>query len=100
LVVLINEGSASASEIVAGALKDLKRATIVGKTSFGKGSVQTPYELSGGTGLHITTGKWLTPNGVSIHKTGVVPDFEIDNPSAPTATTDAQLAKAVEVLVQ
>jgi len=78
LVVLINQGSASASEIVAGALHDHKRATLVGVTSFGKGSVQTPYDLSGGTSLHVTTGKWLLPGGTSISGKGVTPDIVVE----------------------
>lgn len=99
LVVLINRGSASAAEIVAGALKDYKRATIVGETSFGKGSVQTPQDLPGGSGLHITTGKWLTPKGNSINKEGIKPDVEVKNPDSE-ATADAQLAKAVELILK
>ncbi|MEK7543987.1 MAG: S41 family peptidase [Patescibacteria group bacterium] len=100
LVVLVNKGSASAAEIVAGALRDYKRATIVGETTFGKGSVQTPQELKGGAGLHITTGKWLLPKGDSIAKVGVKPDIEVKLDDATTATTDAQLAKAIEVLLK
>jgi len=100
LIVLINQGSASASEIVAGALRDHTRATLVGTTSFGKGSVQTPYELSGGTSLHVTTGKWLLPSGTSISGKGVTPDITVDESDAPQASTDAQLAKAVSLLVQ
>jgi carboxyl-terminal processing protease len=99
LVVLINKGSASAAEITAGALRDHKRATLVGEVSFGKGSVQTPEDLPGGAGLHITTGKWLLPNGDSINKKGVTPDVIISMENA-TATTDAQLAKAIEILLQ
>lgn len=100
LVVLVNKGSASAAEIVAGALRDYKRATIVGETTFGKGSVQTPQELRGGAGLHITTGKWLLPKGDSIAKVGVKPDIEVKLDDVYTATTDAQLAKAVELLLK
>lgn len=99
LVVVINKGSASASEIVAGALRDFGRAQLVGEISFGKGSVQTPLELSEGSSLHVTTGKWLLPKGDSISKTGIKPDLEIllEN---PTATQDAQLAKAIELLLK
>lgn len=102
LIVLINKGSASASEIVSGALRDYKRAKLVGETSFGKGSVQTPQELSGGASLHVTTGKWLLPRGDWIHKVGVKPDVEvkIDPANAGEATADAQLAKAVELLLE
>ncbi len=100
LVVLVNKGSASASEIVAGALKDYKRATLVGELTFGKGSVQTPQELTGGAGLHITTGKWLLPKGDSISKVGVKPDIEVKFDGVANATADAQLAKAIELLLQ
>jgi len=99
MVVLINKGSASAAEIVAGALRDYKRATLVGETSFGKGSVQTPEDLPDGAGLHITTGKWLLPKGDSINKTGVTPDVLVPMDTL-TASTDAQLAKAIEILLK
>jgi carboxyl-terminal processing protease len=99
LVVLVNKGSASAAEIVSGALKDYKRATIVGETTFGKGSVQSPQDLSGGSSLHVTTGKWLTPKGNSISKIGITPDVEVKS-DAVTATADAQLAKAVQILLK
>lgn len=79
MVVLINKGSASASEIVAGALQDHKRAIIMGSTSFGKGSVQTIIELDGGYGLKITTARYYTPNGRSIQAKGIVPDIELKN---------------------
>ena len=99
MIILVNKGSASAAEIAAGALRDLKRAKLVGETTFGKGSVQTPQELAGGAGLHITTGKWLLPSGDSIDKVGVKPDVEIALESTE-ASRDAQLAKAVELLLQ
>ncbi len=99
LIVLINKGSASASEIVAGALRDYKRATLVGEISFGKGSVQTPQELSGGAGLHITTGRWLLPKGDSISKKGVTPEIVVSLENGD-ASADTQLAKAVELLLQ
>ncbi len=79
IVVLINEGSASASEIVAGALQDHKRAIIMGSTSFGKGSVQTILELQKGCGLKLTTARYYTPNGRSIQAKGIVPDIELKN---------------------
>ena len=77
LVVLINKGSASASEILAGALQDRGRAILIGETSFGKGVVQTFINLSDGSGLKLTIAKWLTPNGRWIHKIGLVPDIAV-----------------------
>lgn len=80
MVVLINRGSASASEIVAGALKDNGRAKAMGDTSFGKGSVQTVIDLGEGTGLKLTIAKYYTPSGASISGTGIVPDYEVSLP--------------------
>jgi len=77
LVVLQNHGSASAAEIVAGALQDQQRATIVGTTSFGKGSVQTTYEFTDGSALKLTIARYYTPNGRSIHGTGIAPDIRV-----------------------
>ncbi|MDD5431792.1 MAG: S41 family peptidase [Candidatus Omnitrophica bacterium] len=78
MIVLINEGSASGSEIVAGCLQDYKRAIIVGKTSFGKGSVQTVVPLGDGSALRLTTSKYFTPSGKIIHGKGVVPDIIVE----------------------
>ncbi|MBU2592118.1 MAG: S41 family peptidase [Patescibacteria group bacterium] len=97
LVVLVNQGSASASEILAGALKDYQRATLIGTTTFGKGIVQEPQELPGGAGLHITTAKWLLPNGDSIHEKGVAPNIEIDQQDQ--TEEDPFLGKAIEILL-
>lgn len=77
LIVLINEGSASASEIVAGALKDQHRAVVVGTKSFGKGSVQTIIPLADGSALRLTTALYYTPSGVTIHEKGIHPDIEV-----------------------
>ncbi|QCU91180.1 S41 family peptidase [Thiomicrorhabdus sediminis] len=78
IVVLINEGSASASEIVAGALQDQQRAVIAGRTSFGKGSVQTLLQLNNGAAIKVTTARYYTPSGRSIQAEGIKPDVEID----------------------
>jgi carboxyl-terminal processing protease len=77
MIVLVNQGSASASEIVAGALKDWNRAVILGTQTFGKGSVQTVIPLSDGAGLRLTTAKYYTPKGTSIQNTGITPDIEV-----------------------
>ena len=99
LVILINKGSASASEIVSGAMQDLKRAKLVGDQSFGKGTVQESIELPGGTGLHITTNKWLTPDARWIHTIGLTPDEKVEiDKNDPTK--DPQLDKALELLAQ
>ena len=102
MVVLINEGSASASEIVAGALQDLGRAQLVGVTSYGKGSVQNWIPLSDDNGaVRITIAKWLTPSEKTIHHIGLTPDFEVEMTAEDRqAGLDPQLDKAVEVLLE
>ena len=78
MVVLLNQGSASASEIVAGAMKDWKRGVVLGTTSFGKASVQSVIPLSDGAGLRITTAKYYTPKGTLIQNTGITPDITVE----------------------
>ena len=100
MVVLINEGTASASEIVSGALQDLGRAKLIGVTSYGKGSVQNWIPLSGDNGaVRITIAKWLTPNENTIHEIGLTPDYEAELTSEDIeADRDPQLDMAVEFL--
>lgn len=88
LVVLVNKGSASASEILASALRDNKKAVIMGETSFGKGSVQTIIPLSDGSALRLTTSRYYTPSGASIHEKGVTPDIVIANGPATEQKED------------
>lgn len=99
LVVLINKGSASASEIVAGALRDHKRAKLVGETSFGKGTIQQAEDLGNGAGLHVTIAKWLTPNGTWVHEKGLEPDIKV-SPDEKDSSRDLALEKAVEELLK
>jgi carboxyl-terminal processing protease len=100
-VILIDKGSASASEILAGALAEQGKAVLVGETTFGKGSVQELVDLTDDTSLKITIARWLTPNGISISEKGVEPDYKVPYTAADkTAGTDPALAKAIELLKQ
>jgi carboxyl-terminal processing protease len=99
LVCLIDGGSASASEIVAGALQDAGRATLVGQTSFGKGTVQQWQELTGeGGAFRLTVARWLTPDGRSIHDVGIAPDIVVPLPADTVAGDDETLDRALELL--
>ena len=95
MAVLINEGSASASEILAGALKDHGRAVIVGKQSFGKGSVQTLFNLSDSSGVFVTIAKYYTPAGTVIDKVGLSPDIEVEGEFVKDRESDAQMKRAI-----
>ncbi len=99
VVVLINKGSASASEIVAGAIRDRRSGILIGETSFGKGTIQQAEDLGAGSGVHITIAKWLTPNGIWVHEKGLKPDIEVKVDEKDTSH-DAVLEKAVEELVK
>jgi C-terminal peptidase prc len=108
LIVLVNGGSASAAEIVAGALKDQHRAKLMGRTTFGKGSVQTIIPLSDDRAVKLTTSLYYTPSGVSINHRGIAPDIELERdpkappialPSdAPLLQRDAEVRRALEEL--
>lgn len=104
MVVLVNEGSASASEILSGAIRDLDRAKIIGKTTYGKGVVQNVISLPEGDGLKLTTSEYFTPKGKSINKIGIKPDIEIELPEnikgigIDYMDTDSQLKKAIEII--
>lgn len=114
MVVLINQGTASASEIVSGALQDAGRATLIGETTFGTGTVLTPFPLSDGSALLLATQEWLTPQGRQIWHKGISPDQKVDLPTDATplipeaeqgmtpaqlsASQDTQLLQAIQVL--
>jgi len=104
LSILINKGSASASEILSGSLRDHKRAKLIGEKSFGKGSVQEALDLREGAGLHVTVAKWILPNGDWINSKGIEPDIKIENKitegNTLTRQDDKQLDKAIELILK
>ena len=100
LVLLVDKGSASASELVAGALQDANRATIIGETTFGKGTVQTWRQLANGGGVRLTIARWTTPNGSWIHQQGITPDVEVVlTQDDRDAKLDPQLEAALDFLL-
>jgi carboxyl-terminal processing protease len=100
LVVLVDRGSASAAEIVAGALQDRERAVLIGELTFGKGSVQRPFTLSDGSELRVTAALWFTPNDRAIHGDGLAPDIEVPWPEEEVEPdVDPQLERAVEYIL-
>ena len=99
LVVLVNEASASASEIVAGAVQDNGRGVIIGAVTFGKGSVQTIETLSDGSELRVTIARWYTPNNNTIDKEGITPDIEVESPLDIGGEEDGQLQRAIEFIL-
>jgi carboxyl-terminal processing protease len=100
LVVLVNGGSASASEIVAGAVKDRNRGTLIGETTFGKGSVQQSHTLSDGSELRVTIARWYTPDQVSIDAQGVSPDIAVLTPEEFGGENDTQLQEAIRYILR
>ncbi|MDO8436117.1 MAG: S41 family peptidase [bacterium] len=99
IVILMNKGSASASEILAGALRDNRDIKLIGETSFGKGSVQEMEKLRGGSSLKVTVAKWLTPKGYSISEKGLEPDIKVEiTAEDEKAEKDSQLEKAIEIV--
>jgi len=102
VVVLINQGSASASEIVSGALRDRRNVTLIGEKSFGKGTIQEAVDVEGGGSIHISVAKWLTPNNTWVHKTGLEPDIKVEYKEPPKGEIvefDNQLTTAIKELL-
>ena len=100
LVVLINEGSASAAEIFAGAVKDHKRGTVVGAKTFGKGSVQTLFNLPDGSGIYVTIARYNTPSGFVLDHKGLQPDVAVAGEPKKNKKEDKQLQKAIGIMKQ
>lgn len=99
LVVLVNEGSASGSEIVAGAINDLDRGVLIGARTLGKGSVQLSYTLSDGSELRVTIARWYTPDNITIGREGIAPDIEVETPADLGGDEDGQLQRAIDFLL-
>ncbi len=100
LIVLVNKGSASAAEILSGALQDYKRAKLIGEKTFGKGSVQEALDLNGGSGLHVTVAKWILPNGEWINGKGIQPDITVTNQIKAGNTLTRQDDKQLDAAIQ
>jgi carboxyl-terminal processing protease len=98
LAVLVNQGTASASEIVAGALQDRDRGPLIGESTFGKGSVQLIFDLSDGSSLHVTAARWYTPNRHQLDAVGLTPDFVVESSTDTNADNDSQLERAIMFL--
>lgn len=98
VVVLINEGSASASEILAGALRDIRNVKLIGIKSYGKGSVQEVKELFDDSMIKLTIAEWSTPNGTSINNNGLEPDYKVEMPKDENSKEDPQLDKALNIV--
>jgi carboxyl-terminal processing protease len=96
IAIMIDEGSASASEVFTAALKEKYGAIVIGETSFGKGKVQKAYNLSNGALVKYTFQEWLTPNGNFIDQVGITPDIEVKYEYNPSETYDTQIKKAIE----
>jgi carboxyl-terminal processing protease len=96
MVVLVNNGTASASEIVAGAIQDHDRGVLVGQTTYGKGSVQLIFDLSDGASLHLTSAQWLTPNRNQLEGVGLTPDVSIEDDEP--GSVDVVLEEATDIL--
>jgi carboxyl-terminal processing protease len=99
LAVLVNQGTASASEIVAGALQDRDRGPLIGESTFGKGSVQLIFDLSDGSSLHVTAARWYTPNRHQLDAVGLTPDFVVESSTDANTYTDPQLERAITFLL-
>jgi carboxyl-terminal processing protease len=100
MIVLINKGSASASEITAGALRDHNRAKLLGENSFGKGTVQQAVDLDDGASVHISVAKWLTPNQTWVNKVGLKPDIEVAYDASASAKMKAGLDNQLEAAIK